>query len=65
MLSEFEVIPIIFLGGEAFCARRSNVRKYTKRHKELQMADFLFGLGHCAKRLFCLWGRDRGVYRFS
>ena len=65
MLSEFEVIPIIFLGGEAFCARRYDDMKYGKRHKELQMADFLFGLGHCAKRLFCLWGRDRGVYRFS
>ena len=33
MLSEFEVIPIIFLGGDAFCARRYNDRKYAKRHK--------------------------------
>ena len=65
MLSEFQVIPIIFLGGVAFCARRYNDRKCAKRHKELQIGDFLFGFGHGAKRLFCLWGRDRGVYRFS
>ena len=44
MLSEFEVIPIIFLGGVAFCARRYDDMKYAKRHKELQIADFLFVL---------------------
>ena len=43
------MIPIIFLGGVAFCARRYDDMKYAKRHKELQIADFLFVLSTALK----------------